>query len=89
MLYSFATNDYERFDEPGNNPVWFKDNRQLLYTTRGELHIFDTLTRKSRHCSPSRRTLCKATVFHPTTARSISASSPSKPTSGSLPSTRP
>lgn len=48
MLYSFATNDYERFDEPGNNPIWFKDNRQLLYTTRGELHTFDTATRKSR-----------------------------------------
>jgi hypothetical protein len=48
MLYSFATNDYERFDEPGNNPVWFKDNRQLLYTSRGELLIFDTVTRKSR-----------------------------------------
>jgi hypothetical protein len=36
----------EEQDDFGDWPLWFKDNRRLLFVSQGQILFFDTLTRK-------------------------------------------
>jgi serine/threonine protein kinase/Tol biopolymer transport system component len=48
LAFSVGTAQYEKLADLGNQPVWMHDNRRLVYLNGGAVHLFDTLTRKSR-----------------------------------------
>jgi serine/threonine protein kinase/Tol biopolymer transport system component len=49
LVYSVATNTYERVLDFGEWPVWLPDSRHILFVSRGrEFHLLDTRTRTNR-----------------------------------------
>ena len=48
LRLSLATRRYERLTFRGGGPVWFHDNRRLLYLDGVQVRVFDTRTKRSR-----------------------------------------
>lgn len=47
-VYDFQTQTYENLELLGRGPVWFADNRRLLFYRDGRLYVVDTQTKKLR-----------------------------------------
>ncbi len=45
-LYDFETRRYEQLTTFGDNPVWLRDNRRLLFHDNGRIYIIDSVTKK-------------------------------------------
>jgi len=48
LRLSLESRRYERLTPRGSGPVWFHDNRRLLYVDGGEVRVLDTRTKRSR-----------------------------------------
>jgi eukaryotic-like serine/threonine-protein kinase len=46
--YDFETRSYERLTEFGNNPVWLRDGRRLLFHSEGRIYVADSVTKRVR-----------------------------------------
>ncbi|MET0646502.1 MAG: protein kinase [Pyrinomonadaceae bacterium] len=46
--YDFETQSYERLTEFGNNPVWLRDGRRLLFHSEGRIYFADSVTKRVR-----------------------------------------
>jgi Tol biopolymer transport system component len=48
LVFSLESRRYESLLSRGSNPIWFHDNRRLLYLDQDAVHVFDTRTKQSR-----------------------------------------
>ena len=46
--YDFETQSYKRLTQFGNNPVWLRDGRRLLFHSEGRIYIADSETKRVR-----------------------------------------
>ncbi|HKG23921.1 MAG TPA: hypothetical protein VKC34_18605, partial [Blastocatellia bacterium] len=46
VIYSFASSSYKRLTDFGREPVWFSDNRRLIFAEMGKIYLLDILTKK-------------------------------------------
>ena len=48
ILYSLASRHYEQLTLISTRPTWLNDNRRLLFTHQGKLHLLDSQSKKIR-----------------------------------------
>ena len=46
FTYSFASQQYQRLTDFGNDPIWLNDNQRLLFFAQDQLYLLDSRTRK-------------------------------------------
>lgn len=48
LRFSLESRRYEKLSPQGVQPIWFHDNRRLLYLDGGQVRVLDTRTKQSR-----------------------------------------
>ena len=48
QVYDFETHTYQQLTTFGQDPVWLKDSRHLLFSWTGRIFLLDTETKKTQ-----------------------------------------
>ena len=65
VVYSLTSRSYTRLTDYGEFPVWLRDSRRLIFSSRGKLYLIDSVTKKVRELlSAANEALTAPSVTH-------------------------